>query len=188
MKGLGKTGFTNPRASLAPYLENMSKGRWPANVVHDGSAEVVDRFPVATGQSGTVTGREPSTSTRNVLGLYGERAAAVPRGDEGSAARFFYCAKADDDDRIDSKHPTVKPVSLIRWLVRMLAPEGGTVVDPFAGTGTTGAACIRENRRAILIEREAEYHADIERRLARMRGADTPLFQSPQLTLLDGVA
>ena len=87
------------------------------------------------------------------------------RGDSGSAARFFYTAKADADDRVGSKHPTVKPVDLIQYVVRLVTPIGGLVVDPFAGTGTTGEACIREGVRAVLIEREPEYQDDIRRRM-----------------------
>lgn len=181
MKGLGKTGFTNPRASLAPYLAKMDKGRWPANVVLDGSPEVLEGFPAdltsGVGAVKHMTSREIGGKGR----VYGaeNRSAGTPmitHGDSGSAARYFYQAKAGDDDRIDSKHPTVKPVALIRWLVRMLAPSGGLVLDPFAGTGTTGAACVREGRNAVLIEREAEYVADIRRRLDMMAGKDTPLF------------
>ena len=112
-------------------------GRWPANIVHDGSDEVIAQFPC--------------------------------RDDGGSAARFFYCAKAGREDRIGSKHPTVKPVSLMRWLVRLVAPRGGVVLDPFAGTGTTGAAAFIEGSRAVLIEREAEYCADIARRLQSIK-------------------
>jgi site-specific DNA-methyltransferase (adenine-specific) len=87
-------------------------------------------------------------------------------GDSGSAARFFYSAKASKADRADSKHPTVKPVKLVQWLVRLITPPGGVVLDPFAGTGTTGEAAWREGFRAILVEREVEYCADIERRMA----------------------
>lgn len=94
----------------------------------------------------------------------------------GSAARFFYCAKASEDDRLASKHPTVKPVALMRWLVRLITPPGGVVLDPFAGSGTTGMACLREGFSAILIEREAAYVEDINRRLDHVQGGDTPLF------------
>jgi site-specific DNA-methyltransferase (adenine-specific) len=87
-------------------------------------------------------------------------------GDGGSAARFFYTAKADADDRLGSKHPTVKPVDLMQWLCRLVTPKGGTVLDPFAGTGTTGEAAFREGFKAVLIEREEEYQADIRRRMA----------------------
>jgi len=81
-------------------------------------------------------------------------------------SRFHYSAKADANDRIASKHPTVKPVDLMQWLVRLVTPKGGLVLDPFAGTGTTGEAAWREGMRAVLIEREAEYQADIVRRMA----------------------
>jgi site-specific DNA-methyltransferase (adenine-specific) len=151
-------------------------GRWPANVCHDGSDEVLAAFPDAPGQTAAVTGREPSTSTRNVLGLYSERVAAEPRGDSGSASRFFYTAKADSVDRHGTKHPTVKPLSLMQWLVRLVTPPGGCVLDPFSGSGTTGEACQREGFNAVLIEREAEYIKDIERRIKRISGEDTPLF------------
>jgi site-specific DNA-methyltransferase (adenine-specific) len=152
-------------------------GRWPANVVHDGSAEVVAAFPHSDGQQRDVTGREQSHVTKNAYGHF-ERGGSghAARNDSGSAARFFYSAKADADDRLGSKHPTVKPVDLMRWLVRLVTPKGGRVLDPFAGSGTTGMACMAEGFDCTLIEREAEYAADIERRLAHVHGADTPLF------------
>ena len=83
----------------------------------------------------------------------------------GSAARFFYCAKADSSERRNSKHPTIKPVALMRYLVRLVCPAGGVVLDPFAGSGTTVEAARLEHCRAIGIEREAEYCADILERL-----------------------
>jgi site-specific DNA-methyltransferase (adenine-specific) len=113
-------------------------------------------------------------------------------GDSGSAARFFYCAKAskrdrdegcdglalvthqsgmggampvDDDgnarDRFKAQsrnhHPTVKPTALMQYLCRLVTPPGGTVLDPFAGSGSTGKAAALEGFRFIGIEREAEY-------------------------------
>ncbi|MCL8385549.1 DNA methyltransferase [Xanthobacter aminoxidans] len=142
-------------------------GRFPANIVHDGSPEVGEEFPQAPGQSGAVTGDEPSSRHRYILrGLGGDHETRAPRGDSGSAARFFYSAKADADDRLGSKHPTVKPVDLMRWLCRLVTPPGGMVLDPFAGTGTTGEAAWREGFSAVLVEREAEYQADIRRRMA----------------------
>lgn len=146
-------------------------GRWPANIVHDGSDEVVAAFPDAPGQHAAVTGNEPSSPFANVYGDMPSRArAAHPRGDSGSAARFFYSAKADADDRFGSKHPTVKPVDLMRWLVRLVTPPKGIVLDPFAGSGATGAAAMAEGMDAILIEREAEYVADIQLRMAHAEG------------------
>lgn len=141
-------------------------GRWPANIIHDGSEEVLAAFPDAPGAFASVRGDEPSTSARYVFGgLAGRHAPREKIGDSGSAARFFYSAKADSDDRIGSKHPTVKPIDLMRWLVRLVTPPGGTILDPFAGTGTTGEAAFYEGFNAILIEREPEYQADIARRM-----------------------
>lgn len=69
-----------------------------------------------------------------------------------------------------SKHPTVKPIDLMAWLVRLVTPKGGTVLDCFAGSGTTGIAALREGCNAILIEREPEYFKDIQTRIAHARG------------------
>jgi len=142
-------------------------GRWPANLVHDGSDEVLAAFPHTASGTGGV---KKATAAGHQNNAYGKesRPAGTPNveyGDEGSAARFFYIAKADADDRIGSKHPTVKPVDLMRWLVRLVTPPGGTVLDCFAGTGTTGEAAFYEGFKAILIERDAEYIVDIERRM-----------------------
>lgn len=140
-------------------------GRWPANIVHDGSDEVVAAFPEthSAGAAGYSKTREAyEASNMHVTG-----GSLFRIGDNGgSAARFFYSAKADADDRIGSKHPTVKPVDLMQWLCRLVTPPGGTVLDPFAGTGTTGEAAWREGFRAVLIEREAAYREDIARRMA----------------------
>jgi DNA modification methylase len=152
-------------------------GRWPANVCHDGSDEVLAGFPKSAGQQGDVLGTEPSQPLGGaVFGQGLGRKADMARGDTGSAARFFYTSKADATDRLQSRHPTVKPVDLIRWLVRMVTPASGTVLDCFAGSGTTGMAAMAEGFSAILVEREAEYVADIRRRVAHVQGDDTPLF------------
>jgi site-specific DNA-methyltransferase (adenine-specific) len=152
-------------------------GRWPANVIHDGSAEVIAAFPDTPGQQRDVTGKEQSHVTKNTYGHFERGGDGMEaRGDLGSAARFFYQAKADKGDRLASKHPTVKPVDLIAYLCRMVTPPGGVILDPFAGSGTTGMACLREGFHAILMEREAEYVADIKRRIAHVHGEDTPLF------------
>lgn len=153
----GKANETiNPQSPL---------GRWPANIVHDGSDEVVAGFPDAPGQQRAVGPQHGAKDSVNVFGDYGPRDDFQPRGDSGSAARFFYSAKADKQDRIGSKHPTVKPVDLMQWLCRLVTPPGGTVLDPFAGSGSTGEAAWREGFQCVLIEREAEYQADIAERL-----------------------
>lgn len=169
----GIMGENQPGRGFAP---GNPAGRWPANVIHDGSEEVLRHFPET--ESGLFTGARSADKFRATYGAFkgtpeGE---TETYGDRGSAARFFYTAKADADDRLGSKHPTVKPVDLMAYLVRLVTPPGGVVLDPFAGSGTTGMACMREGFRAVLIEREAEYVADIKRRLAHVKGEDTPLF------------
>ena len=143
------------------------KGRWPANVLHDGSEEVVAGFPQTDPSS---IGNPRDAAAGNGWGM---TATGSEYDDAGSAARFFYTAKADSDDRLGSKHPTVKPVDLMQWLVRLVTPKGGLVLDPFAGTGTTAEACFREGMRCTMVERETEYQDDIRRRMALvMAGPD----------------
>lgn len=138
-------------------------GRWPANLIHDGSDEVLAAFPETT--SGAWNGERSAAKFGAVFNPLQGQQEAGHDGDSGSASRFFYTAKADAEDRLGSKHPTVKPLDLMQYLCRLVTPPGGTVLDPFAGTGTTGEAAWREGFRAILIEREAEYQADIARRM-----------------------
>ena len=133
-------------------------GRWPANFCHDGSEEVLAGFPHAKGQQGALTGSEPSSKTTNAFGEFAGRAPSTPRGDAGSAARFFYCAKASKSDRgSDNNHPTVKPTDLMRYLCRLVTPPGGLVLDPFMGSGSTGKAAMREGFRFIGCEMSPEY-------------------------------
>ena len=119
-----KGGFwkTDPNAK-AKYIEN-TKGRWPANIIHDGLDE--------------------------------------------EWAKYFYSAKASKKEKDGSNHPTVKPVSLMRYLVKLVTPKDGLVLDPFAGTGTTGEACILEGRNYYLIEKTKEYISDIEKRIDKV--------------------
>ena len=105
--------------------DETSKGRFPANLIHDGSDEALGVFP---GEAG------------------------------GSAARFFYCAKASKTDRgTDNSHPTVKPTELMRYLVRLVTPLGGTVLDPFMGSGSTGKAAVLEGFHFLGVEQDPSY-------------------------------
>jgi site-specific DNA-methyltransferase (adenine-specific) len=152
---------------------SSATGRWPANVIHDGSDEVMGAFPDSAPSSGRPRNNKAS------IGYGGSDVDFLTVGYEdagGSAARFFYSSKADKDDRLSSRHPTVKPVDLMAYLCRLVCPPGGLILDPFAGSGSTGMACMREGFDAILIEREAEYVADIRRKIAHVSGEDTPLF------------
>lgn len=153
--------FVGDGEGRADTTFDMSKGRWPANLIHDGSDEVLAGFPDRDGA--TSNGRKEGGD--NYFSGKGPQPQTRGYADEGSAARFFYTAKADSEDRLGSKHPTVKPLDLMQYLCRLITPPGGTVLDLFAGTGTTGEAAWREGFKAILIEREAEYLADIARRM-----------------------
>ena len=133
-------------------------GRWPANIIHDGSDEVAECFPQAPGQQRAVGPEHGEKPSVNVFGDMGARPYTPPRGDSGSAARFFYCAKASKKDRgAGNSHPTVKPTDLMRYLCRLVTPPGGTVLDPFMGSGSTGRGALLEGFQFIGIEQDPAY-------------------------------
>lgn len=143
-------------------------GRFPANVMHDGSEEVTDRFPIQ--KSGGAPASRNADKFRNTFGAFkgGEVENGIGRS-EGSAARFFYCAKASKKDRgKGNTHPTVKPTELMRYLCRLVTPPGGMIVDPFMGSGSTGVAAIAEGFAFTGIEQDEKY---FEIALRRIRAA-----------------
>lgn len=198
--------------------EQNTNGRWPANVITDGSDKVLAAFPDAPGQ---LRDQQYDSREREVQNVYGamKRNLAEPsrdktyednggtnfamksgarRGDSGSAARFFYAAKASQEDRNEgceglplrvsdevhkrprtelddprragvtprrNNHPTVKPTDLMRYLCRLVTPPGGTVLDPFCGSGSTGKAAMLEAFKFIGIELSAEYCELAQRRI-----------------------
>ncbi len=144
-------------------------GRWPANLIHDGSDEVVAGFPQSQ-VSGSAKNGARSDATPE--GIFGKRPQGQLHNDSGSAARFFYCAKASKKDRGEGNaHPTVKPTDLMAYLCRLVTPPGGVVLDPFMGSGSTGKAAQREGFRFIGIEREPAY---MEIASSRIRRAELP--------------
>jgi site-specific DNA-methyltransferase (adenine-specific) len=142
-------------------FEPHGLGRWPANLIHDGSKDVVGLFP-ETEQSLPFVG---SGGRRNVLGDKGCEYTGTSYTDSGSAARFFYTAKATKAERQGVTHPTVKPLDLMAYLCRLVTPPGGVVLDPFMGSGTTIKAAIGEGFQAIGIERDPAYFAMAEHRM-----------------------
>ncbi len=145
--------YLDPAGSLVTWEDKADLGRWPANVLHDGSLEVIEAF------------------------------APMHR----PAARFFYSPKASREEREfgmvplsvagDSRsgsrppatkniHPTVKPLDLMRWLATLVTAPGGTVIDPFMGSGSTGIACVRAGFRFVGIEQSPEYFDIARRRIA----------------------
>lgn len=150
--------------SMGRVAYDRSKGRYPANLLHDGSDEVLECFPDAKGQQGDLRAGIP----RRTGVCYGDfpPTKEYAKRDEldTSAARFFYCAKASKKDRGEGNdHPTCKPTALMQWLVRLVCRRGGVVLDPFCGSGSTGVACMREGMRFVGIERE-EHYCEISRR------------------------
>ena len=140
-------------------FEPHASGRWPANLIHDGSDEVVAAFPQAPGQQGDLkeTGR-PRPSSGRFGDMAPPHAHAARIESDKSAARFFYCAKASKSDRdADNVHPTVKPTDLMRYLCRLVTPPGGVVLDPFMGSGSTGKAALLEGFKFVGIERDPAY-------------------------------
>jgi DNA modification methylase len=198
-------GSTNPRNSMGDgWREDAESttaiGRFPANFIHDGSDEVVALFPTSTNMSKGIRGRGSDiyANGKGFANTLAEVGQEVGYGDSGSAARFFYCAKAskrdrneglegfeakrDHDGRKDggvggdnprnrtnnaklNHHPTVKPTSLMQYLIRLVTPPNGIVLDPFMGSGSTGKACAYEGFDFIGIEQSSEYVAIAQARI-----------------------
>jgi site-specific DNA-methyltransferase (adenine-specific) len=144
----------------------------------DCPVRLLDEQSGNVGAFAPVRGTEPSKAVEPGA-ITGERARAPGAfyEDTGGASRFFYTPKANKAERnlggIDNRHPTVKPLELMRWLCRLVTPPGGIILDPFAGSGSTVVAALREGFRCIGIEREADYA-----RTARIRiEEDAPLFR-----------
>lgn len=199
-------------------------GRHPANLILDGSPEVVAMFPAKAGAAAPVRGTEPSSVTNDIYGKFAGRVPGTFFADSGSAARFFhqfpvyacercqdtgtiayggsmiedpweescpvcdgascqqpdtqplfYNGKAAKADRAGSKHPTVKPIALMRYLIRHITPPGGTVLDPFAGSGTTGVGAELEGINSILMEAEPEYVDFLRKRFGQIPVIDPEL-------------
>ena len=156
--------------------QSTTQGRWPANLITDGSDEVVGLFPDVKGA--VSNGKRAGTGYE---GGFKDMPQAPSFNDSGSAARFFYTAKASRDDRDHGNtHPTVKPTDLMRYLCRLVTPPGGVVLDPFMGSGSTGKAAMLEGLGFIGIEREPAYHAIAERRIrvAAAAGCQPSLLRS----------
>jgi len=168
-------------------INETRQGRFPANFIHSGEDEVVGLFPdtKASTKSGYNFEQSNNDNTAHVINNI---KSGIHFGDSGSAARFFYCAKASKSDRNDglddfeekqyshdgrnktienayqrnksisaNNHPTVKPTKLMQYLVRLVTPKGGTVLDPFMGSGSTGKACVYEGFDFIGIDLDEEY-------------------------------
>jgi DNA modification methylase len=144
---------------------NPNIGRFPANLIHDGSQEVLDLFPET--KSGKDCKRKKQHTTNCMSGTVGNLdREEVSYGDSGSASRFFYCAKASKKDRDEGNtHPTVKPTALMQYLCRLITPTGGTVLDPYMGSGSTGKAALKEGFDFIGCELDEDYYKIAQARI-----------------------
>jgi len=153
-----------------------AEGRWPANVAFDEEAAAMLDGQTGVMKDGVAVNRNRGEVKPQTVGNVPARIndhSDVGYGGSGGASRFFYTAKASRADRnaggmAENTHPTVKPTDLMRWLVRLVTPPGGVVLDPFAGSGTTLVAARAEGFRAIGIEREEEYARIIADRLSQL--------------------
>lgn len=175
--------------------EMNPQGRFPANLIHDGSKEVVDLFPNSKSTQGKNVARKDTENVAMSGKNYARFNEVEGYNDSGSAARFFYCAKASKAERnkglnsfeeqkvndgritpIDNPfqrgetdrrntHPTVKPIALMEYLVNLVSRENAVVLDPFAGSGSTLIACKKLGRQYIGIELDPEYCKIAEARL-----------------------
>jgi DNA modification methylase len=182
-KPVPSTGWCINSPTSGSMDDSALQGRWPANLLHDGSDEVVGLFPEtkpSRSQDGP-RGTRPA-GFGNVGHVSGSNRPNGTQHDDagGSAARFFYTAKADATDRNDglspgerNAHPTVKPVDLMCYLCRLVTPPGGIVLDPFMGSGSTGKACVTEGFSFIGIERDADSFATAQARVV----SPMPLFK-----------
>lgn len=144
--GFGHAGAEVYGKSDGAPAYDPTKGRHPANLIHDDSDEAKGQFP--------------NDSARFFNSFPFE------------ADPLFYHAKASKADRAGSKHPTVKPIPLMQHFVRLVTPPGGTVLDPFGGSGTTGEAARREGFDCILMEADERFIADIRNRFGLPSPAD----------------
>lgn len=135
-------------------------GRYPANLVHDGSEDVRKCFPDSNGQQGDLIGHSKERESDN--GCYGKFPPAKDHAKrietDLNASRFFFCAKTTKKDRGEgNNHATVKPTELMRYLCRLITPKDGIVLDPFMGSGSTGKAAVLEGFNFIGIEMDEGY-------------------------------
>lgn len=182
-------GFGHGRAVIygkgRESLYKLGKGRWPANVVHDGSEEVMEVF-AKFGESKSIGG----THIRKEGGIVYGGGDGMPShegfyyGDSGDCSRLFYCAKASRQEReTNNNHPTVKPVKLIKWLIKLICPEDGLVLDPFLGSGTTALVCSKIKRCCIGIEKNHRYY---KMACSRIKGEEIELEEGKEPEKLSG--
>jgi len=165
-------GGLSGKAEQGGYMTPEREGRWPSNLVHDGSEAVTELFPETNKQAPCQSDNKSGWQSDYVGGKVAkavERKLYLDENNGGSAARFFYCAKASKTERgRKNTHTTVKPVGLMEYLVKLVTPSGGIVLDPFTGSGSTLVAAKIKGFQFIGIEREENYREIAEKRVAEV--------------------
>jgi site-specific DNA-methyltransferase (adenine-specific) len=211
----GGNSFNESSTMNDPNWVQNQNGRFPANVIHDGSEEVVSLFPsVGKGNGNPYNYSGVTYDNKNTSMFNGDKPQAPSNyNDSGSASRFFYTAKASKEERnfglndfedkvsehnsggigrktsvekrIDMSrtnapkmkniHPTVKPIDLMRYLVRLVTPKNGICLDPYLGSGTTAIACEMEKFSWIGIELMPEYAEIAKARIGAVKDYEATL-------------
>jgi site-specific DNA-methyltransferase (adenine-specific) len=170
--------------SIGQKFGGSPAGRWPANVVLDeDQAAELDRQSGYTKDGTTYLDNRTREYDASGYLIRDNRTGTRGYNGGGGASRFFYVAKAPARERpkVDgTAHPTVKPLTLMRWLCRLVTPPDGVILEPFAGSGTTVEAALLEGFRVVAIEREADYLPLIQARLDRVAATEP---EDEQLTL-----
>jgi len=149
--GLNSYEFSVP---LGEYPS--ATGRFPANLIHDGSQEVLELFPETKPSR---IGKPRGTKKKGLFANSKFNKVGQEHNDSGSAARFFYCPKANKKDRDEgNNHPTVKPTALMQYLCRLITPTGGVILDPYMGSGSTGKAAVKEGFSFVGCELDEDYY------------------------------
>jgi DNA modification methylase len=160
---LGSPGTAEARRGTQGEAKEYT-GRWPANLIHDGSDEVVELFPDS--KDGVAVNRDRGDRKPSIVNYANHDNQNKGYGGEGSAARFFYCAKVSKKERGEGNtHPTVKPLKLLEYLCKLTAMPDGLILDPFCGSGSTLLAARALGLKSIGIDINREYCKIAKRRL-----------------------
>ena len=143
-------------------------GRWPTNVILDEEAGMIldKQSGISKSSKRDSKYNKPTEHTNTYTPAASDYRDDNTYDDEGGASRFFYCPKANKKDRDEGNiHPTVKPTDLMKYLIRLVTPKEGIVLDPFMGSGSTGKAAMQEGMWFVGIEREKEYYEIAKQRI-----------------------
>lgn len=177
--GMKSSNFQGVSSKNDKDLTHSYEGRFPANIIFDEEAgKILDEQSGELKPTTSRTSTKPKNATSYSLG--GDANPNQLYNDKGGASKFFYCSKASKKDRnegleVNSSHPTVKPTKLMEYLIKLVTPKNGIVLDPFMGSGSTGKAAIKNNFAFIGIEREKEYFEIAKNRIQHQNTLNYPI-------------